>query len=517
MKKQIVIIHYNTPELTEATVFSIRKHGGMEYAITIFDNSDKLPWRAKLPGVKVVDNTKGQVINFDKELAKYPNKNRVIGCAKGNEFGSVKHIMTVDKLWDLFLDGFVLVESDTLIKKSIDEFFNPEYSVVAYIQAHQPNNKFGVGRVLPMLCWFNVPKFRAENVRYFDPERCWALRADPNDRRNWYDTGASLLEDILTHRPRLKGLHVDIRQFLEHYESGSWKNNNPNAHRVWLDRWRSLWQPTPQIRGEKKVAVCAIGRLENRYAVEWVEHYRKLGVDKLFVYDNYFGNEERLADVLQPYIESGLVELTDIHDMPKYQCRAYEDCYRRHGNEYAWIGFFDMDEFLRYNGHKKLPTVLQQYTKGNVLMVNWRTMTDNGLTHYDDRPLAVRFTEPMPNDRCVKEKDIPENRYAKCFVRGGLGDIRFGCNPHLPENVAGVINTRGEDIPRCSILPDIDHSVMHLDHYWTKTAEEWREKIARGSCSGHPDETRYLSEGTRFFFAVNKRTKEKEKILAKGE
>ena len=33
MKKQIVIIHYNTPELTEATVWSIRKHGGVEMSV----------------------------------------------------------------------------------------------------------------------------------------------------------------------------------------------------------------------------------------------------------------------------------------------------------------------------------------------------------------------------------------------------------------------------------------------------------------------------------------------------
>ena len=31
---------------------------------------------------------------------------------------------------------------------------------------------------------------------------------------------------------------------------------------------------------EKKVAVCAIGRLENQYAREFVEWYKKLGFDK---------------------------------------------------------------------------------------------------------------------------------------------------------------------------------------------------------------------------------------------
>ena len=39
-KKQVAIVHFNTPELTEACIMSIRKHGGRDYQITIFDNSD---------------------------------------------------------------------------------------------------------------------------------------------------------------------------------------------------------------------------------------------------------------------------------------------------------------------------------------------------------------------------------------------------------------------------------------------------------------------------------------------
>ena len=511
-KRQVVVINYNTPELTEAAILSLRKHGGLHYDVTVFDNSDARPFKISMPGVKVMDNTAGKIIDFNKILETFPNRNRLIGCSTGNEFGSVKHILTVNKLWELFPDGFVLMESDVLLKKSIEEFFRPEYSVVAYIQKAQPNNKFGVGRVLPMLCWFNVPMFRKENVSYFDPNRCWALKADPNDRTNWYDTGASLLEDILTHRPRLKGLHIDIRHFLVHYGSGSWKNNNIKAQSRWLNQYKELWEATPQMRGEKRVAICAIGRLENRYCTEWVEHYKKIGVSKIFIYDNRWGDEEPMKNVLQPYIKSGLVEITDVPNAKNAQCIVYEDCYKKHGDEYAWIGFLDMDEYLRWNGRKKISTMMQAYDKGNVLMVNWRVMTDNGLTHYDDRPLSVRFTEPMPLDTWVKS-NCPENCYTKCFVRGGLKNVKFGTNPHHPNNVDGFINTRGEAIRRYSITDTYDHSIMRLDHYWTKTAEEWVEKVKRGFCSGNnlPYETRY--HPVEYFFKVNKKTPEKEEIL----
>ena len=42
--KQVAIVHYNTPELTEAGILSLRKHGGEDWPVTVFDNSDRKPF-----------------------------------------------------------------------------------------------------------------------------------------------------------------------------------------------------------------------------------------------------------------------------------------------------------------------------------------------------------------------------------------------------------------------------------------------------------------------------------------
>ena len=57
-QKTIAIIHFNTPELTEALIKSIRKHGGEEYKVVIFDNSDERPFTKKMKGVKVFKTEK---------------------------------------------------------------------------------------------------------------------------------------------------------------------------------------------------------------------------------------------------------------------------------------------------------------------------------------------------------------------------------------------------------------------------------------------------------------------------
>ena len=518
-KKQVAIVHYNTPELTEAAILSLRKHGGEEYEVTIFDNSNERPFCKQMKGVRVIDNTRGQVLDIEAEMKKYHNR-YVYG--KYNGWGSDKHMMSIQKLWDLLPDGFLLLDSDILLKKNVDFMFNDHYCAVGHVQsAEKARNRAGIDRMVPMLCYINVPMCRECGIEYWDPERSWMIHSDDvTDRRNWYDTGASFLEDIKSHKNGARGLRIDIRPLMEHYQRGSWEKNDVKAHMIWLERNRKLWKPTPKMQGIKDVAICAIGRQENRYAREFVEHYLDLGVKKLYIYDNHQGDEEQLKDVLQDYVERGMVELTDVGNRPDMQMRCYDHCYRLHGHEYAWIGFFDFDELLRIKSGENLPDALAHYKEGDQLLINWRIMTDNGLTFYDERPMAERFTKPMmPLDKVVKYADKPENSHVKCMVRGGLDDVRFTQthNPHC----AGTprmkcINPSGEEVHQGAFAP-IDHKVMWIDHYFTKTAEEWMQvKLSRGYHSLEKRTAEILSHQEERFFAINERTPEKEAIL-RGE
>ena len=180
MKRTIAIINFNTPELTEACILSIRRQG-IDWPIVVFDNSMDVTWPAgegmpertleahpfsrKMKGVKVIDNTKGHVIDFEQFLSLYPDRNRQLGVWKSSVWGSAKHIVTVQKLWELLPDGFILVESDVLVKADITELWREEYSFCAYVQRQQRGNRFNIGRILPMLCYLNGPKFRAAGVR----------------------------------------------------------------------------------------------------------------------------------------------------------------------------------------------------------------------------------------------------------------------------------------------------------------------------------------------------------------
>ena len=252
--KVVAIINFNTPELTEAAIKSVRKHGGKNYQIVVFDSSvtidfpagqglpqrhyEARPFTAKMDNVTVLDNTQGQIIDFAKELAKFPDRNpRHSAC---NDWGSTKHIMTVQKLWELIPNGFVLLESDVLLKASIDFMFNRSEGVIGHIQDPQRGNLYGTGRLLPLLCWMNVPMLTKCGARYFDPERSWQLWPEERDRRNWYDTGACLLEDVRSHMNGLRGKAIDIRPLIIHKQSGSWQYKGMSATE-WLNMNKNLW------------------------------------------------------------------------------------------------------------------------------------------------------------------------------------------------------------------------------------------------------------------------------------
>ena len=94
------------------------------------------------------------------------------------------------------------------------------------------------------------------------------------------------------------------------------------------------------------ICICSIGKNENLYIREFVEYYFKLGIDKIFIYDNNELEGENFNVVLRDYIESKFFEIIDIRGLFAVQIPIYNYCYRKNKDVYDWIGFLDFDDFL---------------------------------------------------------------------------------------------------------------------------------------------------------------------------
>lgn len=210
--KQFLVINYNTPEFVEKLIMSINKFTSDAH-ITIFDNSDKLPFvNTMSSNVGIIDNTKGQIINFKEFLNNYPK--RIYSSAKANNYASAKHCYTIQKCIDMIDENFILLDSDVLIRRDVSELFDNRYVYVSEI-LKQGNGK---KRVAPFLCYINVQMCKQNNIRYFDERFMHGLSTGYVDS---FDTGAGFYINCQNYKHK----DIVVSDYAVHYGHGSWTMN----------------------------------------------------------------------------------------------------------------------------------------------------------------------------------------------------------------------------------------------------------------------------------------------------
>lgn len=213
MKKNVLIVHYNTPLLTEKLIQSVNKHVS-DANIYIFENSNKLPLENKWDNVTILDNTKGQIINFDSWLKKYNNRTK--STAAPNNYGSPKHCYSVNTFMNMIKEPFVLLDSDVLVKNDFSELYNKTDCIYCG-EVRVPGNKRT--RVLPFICYINTPMCIKNNIHYFDENMMHGLFVTPQGDQ--YDTGSSFYYNTV----KFKHEEINFSDYVIHYGAGSWSNS----------------------------------------------------------------------------------------------------------------------------------------------------------------------------------------------------------------------------------------------------------------------------------------------------
>ena len=138
---------------------------------------------------------------------------------------------------------------------------------------------------------------------------------------------------------------------------------------------------------------------ENKYTKEFVEHYKSIGFNHIFIYDNN-NNDERLEEVLS---ESFTINFTSIINYRNYrdltnqpQFNAYKDCYEKNRKKFSWLAFYDFDEFLYLKNHETIQEFLDQekFDKCINIKIYWMIYSDNDLIYYKNNPIQERFLIP---------------------------------------------------------------------------------------------------------------------------
>ena len=234
------------------------------------------------------------------------------------------------------------------------------------------------------------------------------------------------------------------------------------------------------IKKKNKVCICAIGKEENKYIKEYVEHYKKIGVDKIFIYDNNDKNGEKFDAILSEYIKEGLIQIFNYRGKIAPQLKVYENCYNKFKAEYDWFIFFDIDEFIHLSNYTNINEFLNEkkFNKCNLIYFNCVRHTDNELLYYDNRTLEERFPLVRWNSKLYTVKTIirgNNQKHIKFITPHWLNrGLKNGCNV-FGKSVHPSKNVRlGKNINHPK------HKMFYIDHYCFKSTEEYINKINKG-------------------------------------
>ena len=230
-----------------------------------------------------------------------------------------------------------------------------------------------------------------------------------------------------------------------------------------------------------RICLCTIGKKENLYAKEYVNHYKMLGYNHIYIYDNNNIKSENFSEILKEEIKDGFISIIDyIGYRGKYnnsQKEAYFDCYKKNKRYYDWLSFFDFDEFLELKNHS-----IQEFLNDNIfkrcqiIKINWLIYTSRKeLLYYENIPLQIRFNNPDYTNLA--------NKHIKSIIRGNLKDNYWKnwINPHSSSNNFTSCSSSGKIIDsNTPFIEPPDYKYAYLKHFGTKSFEEFCYKLKRG-------------------------------------
>lgn len=220
-------------------------------------------------------------------------------------------------------------------------------------------------------------------------------------------------------------------------------------------------------------SICLLIRDENKYLAEWLNHHLKL-VDHIYIYDN--GLNEKTTEIItennftsEEITKITIIDWTTSHK--NVQEEAYNDFLEKYGSETRWVAFIDSDEFLSLDSEKNINEILETNIKYTEIQLKFVEYNANGLVNYEDKPVQERFTQEF-------------NEFAELYHKEFVQPVRID---HMDRHYAIYDDPYGKYI-------DEKKELVHIKHYYTKSFEEWVEKMKRGS-----SDPNYLKKYGEFF------------------
>ena len=269
-------------------------------------------------------------------------------------------------------------------------------------------------------------------------------------------------------------------------------------------------------RLKSRICVCTLGKEENRYVREWVQHYEKYGVNKIYLYDNNDINGEHFESVINDYIKKDFVQIFNWRGKTKLVYKVMNDCYKMNYESYDWLIFYELDEFIHLANFTNIIKFLNEkkFDRCKIIYLNLLVHNDNNQLYYENRSLFERFPKIVP-------KGIEKNLQVKMIIKGGIKDLI------IQTTAKAYLSIKEENLTTCNGFGDLmspnifstnitDYNLYYIDHFFCKSTEEFINKLKRGDIlqTGKELENYKLQRIIRYF-KYNKYSSEKINMIEK--
>ena len=348
-KVSFFVVNFNTKKLITLLIASIHKNvTSFDYDIWVFDNSDheKLELDSSWTDVHVIDNTRGQCIDYAKELPKYSkglDGTKVVGWISLRHGLALQYALEDPRI----SDDCILLDSDVMVLRDLD-WINSDMICIGTME-----KKDWHPRLVPFLCYINKRFYREYHLKYVDEFRFLGVKGRDGRMCFDYDTGGSFLEDAMR-ADRNKCKFIDIFDYCIHFGSGSRNDIYAKKKVIDIEKLAVSYGLEEFLQDPGKKAFTSKISFEDQLEMTYEEIANRFevknesGKTKTIVYTAIIGD----YDNLQP-----LTEYDDTHF--DYVC--FTTSPKIHSDKWKIIDVSDLKTLLKLNDNTKIARFIKTH------------------------------------------------------------------------------------------------------------------------------------------------------------
>jgi hypothetical protein len=209
--------------------------------------------------------------------------------------------------------------------------------------------------------------------------------------------------------------------------------------------------------------ISANVRDDNDYLQEWIDYHLSIGFDKIIIYDHL--SKEPVKSVYGAKVTVYRLERESLF-IPEF---IHNYTLKYHPS--FWLAHFDVDEFIVLLEHQKINDLLRNYEDHGALGIPWSMFGSSGHGTKPETNVKDSYLWRRPDEK-MWIKSIINTQFCTSIV-----------DPHYGIYTRSAVNEAFEKIE--GPIADSPRKLIKLNHYFTRSLEEFERKIKRGT--GNPN------------------------------